>query len=754
MASSDTATWNYYCAASCLAWPGESVTYACATNKCCYYYWDKETSCAVSTYCCGDNTDNDNNTKKDCADSDCEGQACAEGKVCKGGSCVSVCAGCLIGETCYASGSYYPSNKCIVCSDSEWKNVPDGTDPGGQCEAGYKCKVGSYKPVCGIAAGELCDTFDVAACTSNTSISSSYYECSDSTCKYNYYHTGNSNNLGCSNPEPYCFCYKTENCSPNCSSRCSASGCALSAPTLILPENDAHVFAPPILSWNAVPGANCYKVGVNWFVVPPLFFWNVVNYPTTSDTSYDSSDYISSLGQPIWASYRWGVRPSSDKCNTFGPSSELRTFTIDACPKTTTPITDTTTVTLSSGIQCVVTITHLGYDMSDSSDVSYETISSSANSRKIGMDDNPNAGCENNLEFTNQWSPNTGTITITSTFEHIDATHDFSYGYDLLVSNNCVFKSFTKEEYDLGSFNSYCLNPSLSWGSVKCSQMWKQTASENYVRSTRYKYTLVECLNDGHCTDPALPKCVSNRCQSACTNDICTSAVNLGADGILGGHGDSETSITCYMGATGKSEVWYKVRTDAPGQLTVSVSPGASFDIELNKGSSCAALGNIDRNKDSIITNASAGDQYWIKVTRTSGAGTATVKAELKDTTPPTTNISVKRKSTGETVTGDWLKADTYTIQFTDDDNIGLKTCKYHVYKKDDSGNWTIPIANFDKPRTCSSFSFDIPAGTPPYEKNGRVIWIKGTVIDNADNPAYDDKFLDFDFLSPTTNIR
>ena len=186
----------------------------------------------------------------------------------------------------------------------------------------------------------------------------------------------------------------------------------------------------------------------------------------------------------------------------------------------------------------------------------------------------------NNLEFTNQWSPNTGTITITSTFEHIDATHDFSYGYDLLVSNNCVFKSFTKEEYDLGSFNSYCLNPTLSSGSVKCSQMWKQTALKNYVRSTRYKYTL----------KPA-------------------------------------------------------------------------------------------------------------------------------DTTPPTTNISVKRKSTGETVTGGWLKADTYTIQFTDDDNIGLKTCKYHVYKKDDSGNWTIPIANFDKPRTCSSFSFDIPAGTPPYEK-------------------------------------
>jgi len=124
------------------------------------------------------------------------------------------------------------------------------------------------------------------------------------------------------------------------------------------------------------------------------------------------------------------------------------------------------------------------------------------------------------------------------------------------------------------------------------------------------------------------------------------------------------------------------------------------------------------------------------------------------DTTPPTTNISVKRKSTGETVTGDWLKADTYTIQFTDDDNIGLKTCKYHVYKKDDSGNWTIPIVNFDEPRTCSSFSFDITAGTSPYEKNGRVIWIKSTVIDNADNPAYDDKFLDFDFLPPTTNIR
>ena len=169
-----------------------------------------------------------------------------------------------------------------------------------------------------------------------------------------------------------------------------------------------------------------------------------------------------------------------------------------------------------------------------------------------------------------------------------------------------------------------------------------------------------------------------------------------------------------------------------------------SGDIPDTCESACGAYSGCDE-KNPGDTFLEGGIQYKCS---------STCQKELTDTTPPTTNISVKRKSTGETVTGDWLKADTYTIQFTDDDNIGLKTCKYHVYKKDDSGNWTIPIVNFDEPRTCSSFSFDITAGTSPYEKNGRVIWIKSTVIDNADNPAYDDKFLDFDFLPPTTNIR
>ncbi len=83
----DSATLNYACMASCSPpWSTSSVA-ACTSNECCYDSWPAETDCAVSTYCCGDVVDNDNDGAVDCADSNCNGQTCASGKVCSGGSC-------------------------------------------------------------------------------------------------------------------------------------------------------------------------------------------------------------------------------------------------------------------------------------------------------------------------------------------------------------------------------------------------------------------------------------------------------------------------------------------------------------------------------------------------------------------------------------------------------------------------------------------------------------------------------------------
>lgn len=58
----------------------------------------------------------------------------------------------------------------------------------------------------------------------------------------------------------------------------------------------------------------------------------------------------------------------------------------------------------------------------------------------------------------------------------------------------------------------------------------------------------------------------------------------------------------------------------------------------------------------------------------------------IGDTTPPTTEIKIKRNSTD--VTGEWLKAGTYTIEFEDHDQAeggsGLNcencTCEYSIY--------------------------------------------------------------------------
>ncbi len=131
------------------------------------------------------------------------------------------------------------------------------------------------------------------------------------------------------------------------------------------------------------------------------------------------------------------------------------------------------------------------------------------------------------------------------------------------------------------------------------------------------------------------------------------------------------------------------------------------------------------------------------------------------DTTPPTTSLSVKRKSTGEIVTGGWLRPGTYTIEFTDSDNVGGSDlmsypngCKYHIIKKDDSGVYSIPIVSFDTPRNCNA-SIEITLGVSPYDKDGFArYWIMSTVKDNAGLTSPNEKYLHCDYIAPQTQIK
>jgi len=134
------------------------------------------------------------------------------------------------------------------------------------------------------------------------------------------------------------------------------------------------------------------------------------------------------------------------------------------------------------------------------------------------------------------------------------------------------------------------------------------------------------------------------------------------------------------------------------------------------------------------------------------------------DTIDPTTIIKIIRKSTGDEVTGGWLRADTYTIKFEDNDpapSSGWKECQYYVYACDVNGVncGTTPEKIIVPPtaRTCGSWSFDITAGktAPTYnlEGYGRY-FIYSIATDNANNSGTNSKFLHFDFTPPWTEIK
>jgi len=135
------------------------------------------------------------------------------------------------------------------------------------------------------------------------------------------------------------------------------------------------------------------------------------------------------------------------------------------------------------------------------------------------------------------------------------------------------------------------------------------------------------------------------------------------------------------------------------------------------------------------------------------------------DTTPPTTTIKVKRKSTGEDLTaaGSWLRADTYTIQFEDKDqadgsgsNCENCSCEYSIYSCDVGGtNCNTPVVSLTS-RT-PNFSFDIVAGktAPTYNLEGAGRYrIYSGAKDMAGNSAFEYRYINLDFTPPKTEFK
>jgi len=129
---------------------------------------------------------------------------------------------------------------------------------------------------------------------------------------------------------------------------------------------------------------------------------------------------------------------------------------------------------------------------------------------------------------------------------------------------------------------------------------------------------------------------------------------------------------------------------------------------------------------------------------------------ESLDEIDPTTNISIKRKSTGLPPAESYLRVDTYTIQFTDSDNVGgsgLKNCNYYINSCNADGTNCITSVRPYQSRPCNG-SIDINIGSSPFTLEGKRYLISSHVVDNVDLSGFYTRLLWTDFTPPSTDIE
>jgi hypothetical protein len=360
---------------------------------------------------------------------------------------------------------------------------------------------------------------------------------------------------------------------------------------------------------------------------------------------------------------------AKDGARNVGPYTRV-TFQIGkkVCLKTATKPQDAASVTVATAVgtkQCTVTVEHLGRDDSDTGaerdNVSYETLAFDLNgvfpdSRKIGMDDDPSSGCDNDIKFTNEWTPGNGTLSVKSTKNEFGTffkptTHNLEYGYRL-TANNCAFLSFAKENCTRDNTSvSSCASPIISGDgrSVESVQLWSPS-TKNLIIDARYQYTLGGCTQAAHCTaDPNKAKC--NLTTNTCVDSVPPTSKITQVDDLVKkpgvrlnypSTGDSSAFLNAYNGGNTKKTWWVQVEDSDNGVACTSST--CTCKISINGGEkstrNCNSWATFTVGKDDLNTPLpeancveEGDDKCTIKVWAEDNAGNTTITKNVNSIT-------------------------------------------------------------------------------------------------------------------------
>jgi len=99
--------------------------------------------------------------------------------------------------------------------------------------------------------------------------------------------------------------------------------------------------------------------------------------------------------------------------------------------------------------------------------------------------------------------------------------------------------------------------------------------------------------------------------------------------------GQTATGTTCTISSTNAND-WFKITTNSNGKLIVEMTPSAAdLDLEVYKGPNCGSLASVGTSnlggasKETVTTNANAGDIFWIKPYYYSNSATGSITAKL-----------------------------------------------------------------------------------------------------------------------------
>ena len=285
------------------------------------------------------------------------------------------------------------------------------------------------------------------------------------------------------------------------------------------------------LQWNPVSNATTYKM--EWARVDK-------SYGDSTDTLGGTSRIVSSTSSNTFglkSSTLYKLRTRVETGSACTPpglwSSDIECST-GSCSKTSSLPSKSASVSLPNG-NCSLTITPIGFDRSDESSVSYEELSSATNSVRVGMDDNPVFGCENNLKWSTAWDRISGEYNYTVGVTNVDydkkPTHDLGYGFEI-SSSQCVIKDFV-DACSTGTC-SYVFPEKVSDRKMKITSVYSEGKNLPYNNSGfGFNFEFVECTQNSHCTaDVNKTTCnvgiTTDLPQNTCINqDIEDAIVNL-----------------------------------------------------------------------------------------------------------------------------------------------------------------------------------------------------------------------------------